>query len=108
MLLLPQLSHVLRDHLIEGHRVTRLMCCHICNLSLHKRHSQSTFINVIERAAYPLEEAARLLGGIHRGTLYNMRDRGEIRFVKIGRRSLIPADEIRRLTERPDDERPPV
>lgn len=52
---------------------------------------------MIERAAYPLDEAAELLGGLHRGTLYNMRDRGEIRFVKLGRRTLVPADEIRRL-----------
>jgi excisionase family DNA binding protein len=52
---------------------------------------------MIERAAYPLREAARLLGGISRGSLYNMRDRGEIRFVKLGRRTLVPAAEIRRL-----------
>jgi len=54
-------------------------------------------MTMIERAAYPLNEAAELLGGLHRGTLYNMKKRGELRFVKIGRRSMIPADEIRRL-----------
>jgi excisionase family DNA binding protein len=52
---------------------------------------------MVERAAYPLEEARQLLGNISRGTLYRMRDRGEIRFVKLGRRTLVPADEIRRL-----------
>jgi excisionase family DNA binding protein len=58
---------------------------------------------MVERRAYPLEEARQLLGGISRGTLYNMRDRGELRLIKLGRRTLVPADEIRRLT---DGERP--
>jgi excisionase family DNA binding protein len=51
----------------------------------------------VTRAAYPLDEARELLGGLARSTLYDMRDRGEIRFVKLGRRTLIPASEIRRL-----------
>lgn len=51
----------------------------------------------ITRAAYPLDEARQLLGGCSRTHLYNMRDRGEIRLVKLGRRTLVPADEIRRL-----------
>jgi excisionase family DNA binding protein len=50
------------------------------------------------RAAYPLEEARQLLGGIARQTIYAMRDRGEIRLVKLGRRTLVPASEIRRLS----------
>lgn len=54
---------------------------------------------MLERAAYTLNEAGRLLGGISRGHLYNMHDRGELRFVKLGRRTLVPADEIRRLLE---------
>lgn len=54
-------------------------------------------MDMIERAAYPLDEAGRLLGGISRGTFYNMRDRNEIRLVKLGRRTLVPASEIRRL-----------
>lgn len=58
---------------------------------------------VIERLAYPLTEAQALLGGISRGTLYNMRDRGEIRLVKLGRRTLVPADELRRLIEGDED-----
>jgi excisionase family DNA binding protein len=64
---------------------------------------------MIERAAYPLDEAGRLLGGISRGTFYNMRDRGEIRLVKLGRRTLVPRSEIERLTatERPDDDPEP-
>jgi excisionase family DNA binding protein len=63
---------------------------------------------MLERAAYPLLEAAQLLG-ISRGTLYNLHDRGEIRFVKLGRRTLIPADEIRRLVEaRTTDDTPTI
>lgn len=64
---------------------------------------------MIERAAYPLDEAGRLLGGISRGTFYNMRDRGEIRLVKLGRRTLVPASEIRRLAgESPNNDEAPV
>ena len=58
----------------------------------------------MERAAYPLEEARTLLGGLARSTLYSLHRRGELRFVKLGRRTLVPADEIRRLIgESPDD-----
>lgn len=51
---------------------------------------------MLDRAAYPLMEAAHLLG-VSRGTLYNLADRGELRLIKLGRRTLVPADEIRRL-----------
>lgn len=51
------------------------------------------------RAAYLLAEAAELLGGISRDSLYRMHRRGEIRFVKVGRRVLVPAEEIRRLVQ---------
>ncbi len=57
------------------------------------------------RAAYPLDEAQALLGGCSRSHLYNLADRGELRFVRIGRRVLVPASEIRRLAgESPDDD----
>jgi excisionase family DNA binding protein len=79
-----------------------------CNELLHHGQPSCTFTAVIERAAYPLDEASRLLGGISRGTLYNMSARGEIRLVKLGRRTLVPRSEIERLTtittERPTDE----
>lgn len=61
-------------------------------------NSPCTFVGMVERAAYPLDEASELLGGISRGTFYNMRDRGEIRLVKLGRRTLVPRSEIERLT----------
>jgi hypothetical protein len=51
-----------------------------------------------ERAAYPLDEASKLAGGISRGTWYNLEARGEVRLVRIGRRVLVPASEIERLT----------
>ena len=53
-------------------------------------------MNIQRRAAYPILEAAFLLG-ISRSGLYNLIDNGAIRRVKLGRRSLIPADEIDRL-----------
>ena len=45
-----------------------------------------------------MDEAAELLG-VSRSYLYTLIDRGDLRRVKLGRRSLIPADEIRRLLE---------
>lgn len=51
-----------------------------------------------EPAAYSMEEAARKLG-VSRPFLYTLIDRGQLRRVKLGRRSLIPAAEIRRLLE---------
>ena len=54
--------------------------------------------SILTRAAYPLEEARQLLGGVTRQHLYNLADRGEIRLVKLGRRTLVPASEIERLT----------
>ena len=52
---------------------------------------------MITRAAYPLDEAQALLGNVSRAFLYKMAARGEIRLVRLGRRVLVPADEIRRL-----------
>jgi len=51
------------------------------------------------RAAYPLDEACQLLGGCSRNHLYNLANRGELRLVRIGRRVLVPASEIERLSE---------
>lgn len=53
-----------------------------------------------ERAAYPLDEAATLFG-ITRQHIYALAKRGEIRLVRLGRRTLVPASEIRRITEAP-------
>lgn len=59
-----------------------------------------------DRLAYSIEEAQVLLGGISRDTIYGLRARGELRFVKVGRRSLIPAEDIRRIvTSTHDDPR---
>ncbi len=55
-------------------------------------------MDMVERAAYPLDEASRLAGGISRGTWYNLEARGQVRLVRIGRRVLVPASEIERLT----------
>lgn len=57
------------------------------------------------RAAYPIPEAAELLG-ISRSGLYALIDDGTLRRVKIGRRTLIPATEVDRLLAVPDDPDP--
>ena len=49
--------------------------------------------------AYTMTEACRLLGGISRTHIYKLIGDGEIRRVKLGRRSLIPASEIERLRD---------
>ncbi len=52
-----------------------------------------------ERILYPINEARRLLGGVCRATLYKLIDDGELRTVRLGRRRLVPADEINRLAQ---------
>jgi len=55
-----------------------------------------------ERLAYGVAEAARV-AGIGRSTLYVALAAGELKARKCGRRTLIPADELRRyLTALPD------
>jgi excisionase family DNA binding protein len=53
--------------------------------------------NIPARRLYPIEEARYLLGGMGRSTLYAAVKRGEIKIVKLGRRSYISATEIDRL-----------
>lgn len=49
-----------------------------------------------ERLAYTPQEAADELR-VCRATIYNLIARGELRVVKLGRATRIPADELRRL-----------
>lgn len=49
-----------------------------------------------ERLAYSIDEARALLS-IGRTTLYEMKKRGEIHFIKIAGRTLVPRSEIERL-----------
>jgi len=51
-----------------------------------------------ERLAYPIEEAAEQLS-ISRSQLYALEKEGRITFTKIGRRSVVRADELRRFLE---------
>ncbi len=53
-------------------------------------------MDIQRRAAYPILEAAFLLG-ISRSGLYDLLAEGALHRIKIGRRSLIPASEIERL-----------
>jgi excisionase family DNA binding protein len=57
----------------------------------------------IQRLTYTLDEAS-VASGVSRSTLYRLMDRGELRFVKIGARRLIPAGAPARLCE-PDGRR---
>ena len=67
-------------------------------------------MDIKRRAAYPIPEAAFLLG-ISRSGLYALIDNGTLRRLHIGRRALIPAVEIDRLvseltTTSTDDDTP--
>ena len=57
-------------------------------------------MDIQRRAAYPISEAAFLLG-ISRSGLYDLIANGTLRRVKIGRRALIPAAEIERIVALP-------
>jgi excisionase family DNA binding protein len=48
------------------------------------------------RQAYGMREAAERLS-LSKGHLYNLIQRGQLRAVRLGRRTLIPASEIDRL-----------
>lgn len=52
--------------------------------------------NTTPRTAYSLDEAARSLG-LSRRTLYTLMRDGTLRTVTLGRRRLVPADELERL-----------
>jgi hypothetical protein len=46
---------------------------------------------------YPIDEAREQLGGISHTKFYDLVDRGEITLTKLGRRSFVSAEEIRRI-----------
>jgi excisionase family DNA binding protein len=50
----------------------------------------------MDKLAYGVVEAARV-AGIGRSTIYEMLASGDLTAVKLGRRTLIPADELRRF-----------
>lgn len=52
-----------------------------------------------KRRLYPLMEAAEQLG-VGRSTIYELIGSGQIEVVKIGRRTLVPADALDRYVER--------
>lgn len=52
--------------------------------------------NTVPRAAYSLNEAAASLG-LSRRTLYGLMDSGKLATVKLGKRRLVPAQELARL-----------
>lgn len=59
-----------------------------------RRMDANTDIN--ERLAYPIPESAHLLGISPRG-VYRLIEAGELRTVTLGRRRLVPAQELDRL-----------
>jgi excisionase family DNA binding protein len=48
--------------------------------------------------SYKIDDAAAALG-VSQRTIYNLIDAGKLRRVKVGRRSLIPATDLRALVE---------
>lgn len=53
-------------------------------------------VSVVRRHAYTPAEAATALG-LCRASIYNLMARGELRYVKLGRSTRIPAAELDRL-----------
>lgn len=56
-------------------------------------------MNDAKRRLYPLMEAAEQLG-VGRSTIYELIGSGQIEVVKIGRRTLVPADSLDRYVDR--------
>ncbi|MER2634858.1 MAG: helix-turn-helix domain-containing protein [Rhizobiaceae bacterium] len=53
--------------------------------------------SLVERDLYSIPEACSRLGNISRGALYILHNRKKIGFVKLGRRTFVSAEEIRRV-----------
>lgn len=53
--------------------------------------------DMTRRLAYPIPESAHLLGISPRG-VYRLIESGDLRTVTLGRRRLVPADELARIT----------
>ncbi|MBL26619.1 MAG: hypothetical protein CMM50_03580 [Rhodospirillaceae bacterium] len=76
-------------------------------LGVYARVSTSTLIGetLMDRIAYSVVEAAELVG-LSRSSLYEQIAAGQLRVVKVGRRTVVPADELRawltRLAETAD------
>lgn len=54
--------------------------------------------NPLPRVAYSLDEVAHSLG-LSRRTMYELMDTGRLSTVKLGRRRLVPAQELERLLQ---------
>jgi excisionase family DNA binding protein len=63
-----------------------------------KRRTHHPLAFTVRPSAWRVNDALLQLG-ISRATLYKLVNKGEIRLVRIGGRSLIPDSEIRRLLE---------
>ena len=59
---------------------------------MHAQHDMT------ERLAYPIPESAHLLGISPRG-VYRLIESGELRTVKLGKRRLVPANELQRIVQ---------
>jgi putative molybdopterin biosynthesis protein len=57
---------------------------------------------LLERIAFSPDEVAQLLG-LSRATIYNLMNRGELRYTSIGNRRRIHRFEVDRLAGRPED-----
>lgn len=53
----------------------------------------------VTRLLHPVPEAMAALGGMSRSTIYELFAKGEIKTVKVGRRTYVPADELRRYVD---------
>jgi excisionase family DNA binding protein len=62
------------------------------------RHIGDKVVMVQERLAYPINEAAYLVG-ISRATFYKEISRGAVKVIKIGAATRVPADELKKYLE---------
>ncbi len=51
------------------------------------------------RLLHPVPEAQAALGGMSRSTIYELFAKGEIKTVKVGRRTFVTADELQRFVD---------
>jgi hypothetical protein len=54
--------------------------------------------HVPERAFYPVHEACHLWGGLPSSSFYRLVHSQQIRLIKLGRRTYVPAEEVERIS----------
>jgi excisionase family DNA binding protein len=66
-------------------------------MSMHAEALHGDALALCEDGACEIPEAQKLLGNCSRAHIYRLRSEGRLRFIKLGRRSMVPRRQIVQL-----------